>query len=103
VIYDRVRENFQKRHDMSPEATIDLSTNQTLSRTLLTSGLTLMVVLCLALLGGESLQGFSWALITGIVVGTYSSIYVAGTLSVQLGLKREHLVRDRSKKQAAVV
>lgn len=103
VIYDRVRENFQKRHTITPEASIDLSINQTLSRTLLTSGLTLLVVLCLALLGGESLQGFSWALITGIIVGTYSSIYVAGTLSVQLGLCRDDLIRTRIKKPSVMV
>ena len=103
VIYDRVRETFQKRINISSEESIDLSTNQTLSRTLLTSGLTLLVVLCLALLGGESLRGFSWSLITGIIVGTYSSIYVAGTLSVQLGLKRDHLVKKRVKKIEIIV
>lgn len=103
VIYDRVRETFQKRKDISSEESIDLSTNQTLSRTLLTSGLTLMVVMCLALLGGESLRGFSLSLITGIIIGTYSSIYVAGTLAVQLGLKREHLVKKRYIKPTAAV
>lgn len=103
VIYDRVRETFQKRRDIGPEESINISTNQTLSRTLLTSGLTLMVVLCLALLGGESLAGFSWSLIVGIVIGTYSSIYVAGTLAVQFGLKREHLVKKRYNKPVASV
>lgn len=103
VIYDRVRESFQRYRHMSSDDIIDLSTNQTLSRTLMTSGLTLAVVLCLALLGGESLLAFSWSLIVGILVGTYSSIYVAGTLAVQFGLKREHLVKKiRQRSEASV-
>ena len=68
------------------------SINQTLSRTIMTSVLTLMVVVALFFLGGSLLHGFSLALIIGIVVGTYSSIYVAGSLSIALGLTRQHLV-----------
>ena len=69
-----------------------MSINQTLSRTIMTSALTLIVVLALFFLGGSLLYGFSLALIIGIVVGTYSSIYVAGSLTLVLGLKRHHLM-----------
>jgi preprotein translocase subunit SecF len=71
---------------------VNASINQTLSRTIMTSGLTLVAVLALLIFGGEVLFGFSVALVIGIVVGTYSSIYVAGSLALKLGLQREHLL-----------
>jgi preprotein translocase subunit SecF len=77
VIFDRVRENFRKMRKSTPVEVINISTNQTLSRTIMTSVLTLLVVFALYFLGGSMLHGFSLALIIGIVVGTYSSIYVA--------------------------
>lgn len=92
VIFDRVRENFRKMRKATPVEIINLSTNQTLSRTIMTSVLTLLVVFALYFLGGSMLHGFSLALIIGIVVGTYSSIYVAGSLSLALGLNRQHLI-----------
>lgn len=92
VIFDRVRENFRKMRKAAPIDVINQSINQTLSRTIMTSVLTLMVVLALFFLGGSMLYGFSLALIIGIVVGTYSSIYVAGSLSLALGLTRQHLL-----------
>lgn len=92
VIFDRVRENFRKLRKASPVEVINQSINQTLSRTIMTSVVTLMVVLALFFLGGSMLYGFSLALIIGIVVGTYSSIYVAGSLSLALGLTRQHLL-----------
>lgn len=92
VIFDRVRENFRKLRKASPLEVINQSINQTLSRTIMTSVVTLMVVLALFFLGGSMLYGFSLALIIGIVVGTYSSIYVAGSLSLALGLTRQHLL-----------
>jgi len=92
VIFDRVRENFRKLRKASPVEVINQSTNQTLSRTIMTSALTLTVVLALFFLGGTMLYGFSLALIIGIVVGTYSSIYVAGSLALSLGLTRQHLM-----------
>jgi len=92
VIFDRVRENFRKLRKASPIEVINQSINQTLSRTIMTSVLTLMVVLALFFLGGSMLYGFSLALIIGIIVGTYSSIYVAGSLSLALGLTRQHLL-----------
>ncbi|MBV9575332.1 MAG: protein translocase subunit SecF [Gammaproteobacteria bacterium] len=92
VIFDRVRENFRKMRKAEALEVMNQSINQTLSRTIMTSVLTLMVVLALFFLGGSLLHGFSLALIIGIVVGTYSSIYVAGSLSISLGLTRQHLV-----------
>ena len=73
------------------------SINQTLSRTIMTSGLTLSVVIALFIFGGEVLRGFSLALIIGIIIGTYSSIYVAGALSVMMGLDRKHLLPASTK------
>lgn len=92
VIFDRVRENFRKLRKATPVDVINQSINQTLSRTIMTSVLTLMVVLALFFLGGSMLHGFSLAMIIGIIVGTYSSIYVAGSLSLSLGLTRQHLL-----------
>ena len=92
VIFDRVRENFRKLRKASPVDVMNQSINQTLSRTIMTSALTLIVVLALFFLGGSVLHGFALALIIGIVVGTYSSIYVAGSLSLSLGLTRQHLL-----------
>jgi len=92
VIFDRVRENFRKLRKATPVEVINQATNQTLSRTIMTSALTLTVVLALFFLGGTMLHGFALALIIGIVVGTYSSIYVAGSLSLALGLTRQNLL-----------
>ena len=91
VVFDRIRERFEHNQRSSPEAVLDQSINQTLSRTVMTSGTTLLVVLVLFALGGPALEGFSTALIVGIVIGTYSSIYVASALALDLGLKGEHL------------
>ncbi len=91
VVYDRVRENFRKVRKGLPLEIMDLSINQTLSRTIMTSGLTLLVVLSLLFFGGPMIHGFALAMTIGIVIGTYSSIYVAGSLAVALGLERKHL------------
>lgn len=92
VIFDRIRENFRKLRKGSTTEIVNLSINQTLSRTIMTSAMTLMVVLSLFFFGGPMLHGFALALIIGIVVGTYSSIYVAGALAVALGLSRVDLL-----------
>ncbi len=92
VVYDRVRENFRKHRKTSSMEVMNLSINQTLSRTIMTSSLTLLVVSALFIFGGEMLAGFSLALIIGIIIGTYSSIYVAGSLAVAMGLNRKHLL-----------
>jgi preprotein translocase subunit SecF len=72
--------------------------NQTLSRTIITSGATFIVVLVLLLVGGPVLKGFSAALVVGIIVGTYSSIYIASAIALDLGLKAEHLLPTAVKK-----
>ena len=92
VIFDRVRENFRKMRKADALDVMNQAINQTLSRTIMTSALTLTVVLALFFLGGSLLHGFSLALIIGIIVGTYSSIYVAGSLTLLLGLDRKHLI-----------
>lgn len=92
VIYDRVRENFRKMRKATVIEVMNRSVNDTLSRTIITSGLTLLVVVVLFFFGGPSIHEFSLALILGIIIGTYSSIYVAGVLAVALGLRRESLL-----------
>lgn len=92
VVYDRVRENFRKIRKSTPLEIMDLSINQTLSRTIMTSGLTFAVVIALFLYGGQSVHGFALALMIGIMVGTYSSIYVAGSLAIAFGLTRANLI-----------
>ena len=96
VVYDRVRENFRKMRTESPEEIFNISLNQTLTRTLMTSFATLLVVIALALVGGELIFGFAMALIVGIVVGTYSSIYVASNLVLVQKVSREDFIeRER--------
>jgi preprotein translocase subunit SecF len=99
VVFDRVKENFLKVRQGDAFDIMNLSLNQTLSRTIMTSFLTLLVVTSLLVYGGPSLFGFSFALFVGILVGTYSSIYVAGALSVALGLSRADLM-PKSKEEA---
>ncbi|STX51882.1 protein export protein SecF [Legionella busanensis] len=89
VVFDRVRENFVKIRRAEPLEIMNISINQTLSRTIMTSLLTLFVVVALFIYGGETIRSFSLALIIGIIVGTYSSIYVAGALAVGMGLDRK--------------
>ena len=92
VIYDRVRENFRKMRQAPVIEVVNNAINDTLSRTIMTSGLTLLVVLVLFFLGGPTIYTFSLALIIGVIVGTYSSIYVAGALAVSFGLDRKSLL-----------
>ncbi|HHH13876.1 MAG TPA: protein translocase subunit SecF [Thiolapillus brandeum] len=92
VVFDRIRENFRKIRKGTPEEVINTSINQTLSRTLITSLTTLVVLLALFFLGGEIIHNFSLALILGIVVGTYSSIYVASTAALMLGVSKADLM-----------
>ena len=97
VVYDRIRENFRKVRRGTPTEIVDLSINQTLSRTITTSGLTLLVVIALFIFGGETLRPFALALIVGIIIGTYSSIYIAGSFAVAFGLDRQHLLHSPKK------
>jgi preprotein translocase subunit SecF len=84
VVFDRIRENQGKYRKKTFEETINLSITETLSRTLITSGTTLLVVLTLFLLGGEIIHDFAFALLVGVLIGTYSSIYVASPMAVFL-------------------
>lgn len=92
VVFDRIKENFIKIRNSSTKDMVNLSINQTLSRTIMTSGLTSLVVIALLLKGGPTLFGFSLAFFIGIIIGTYSSIYIAGALSLSLGLSKFDLL-----------
>ena len=100
VIADRIRENVRSIRTMEIADIIDLSTNQTLGRTLMTSGTTLFVVLALLFLGGEMVRGFAIALTIGIVVGTYSSIYIAAAIALVMKINREDLLPPAREKEA---
>ncbi len=85
VIFDRIRERFKSMRKAEPAEVIDRAINETLARTIIVSGCALSSVIFLAVLGGETLRGFAVALAIGIVIGTYSSIYVAGAIALDLG------------------
>jgi preprotein translocase subunit SecF len=85
VIFDRIRERFRSMRKAEPAEVIDRAINETLARTIIVSGCALSSVIFLAVLGGETLRGFAVALAIGIVIGTYSSIYVAGAIALDLG------------------
>lgn len=97
VVFDRVRENFVKVRRVSSIEIMNISINQTLSRTIMTSVLTLFVVVALFVYGGETIHGFALALIIGIMIGTYSSIYVAGTLAIAMGLSSKDFISTKKK------
>ena len=92
VVFDRIRENFRTMRRGSPQQVMNASINQTLSRTVITSLTTLLVLFALFLFGGKIISGFSLALIIGVIVGTYSSIFVASTAVLALGISREDLM-----------
>ncbi len=92
VVFDRIRENFIKLRTGTPLEVMNISINQTLTRTLMTSFTTLLVVVALFLFGGELIHGFATALLIGIVVGTYSSIYVASSAAQALGVSKTDLM-----------
>jgi len=89
VVFDRVRENLRKFKTKPLVDVLNLSANETLSRTLMTSGTTLLALIALLVLGGDVIRGFVFAITWGIVVGTYSSIYVAKNVVLMLGVKRD--------------
>ncbi len=91
VVSDRIRENFRTQRELGPQDMIDLSLNQTLGRTIVTSLTTLLVLFALFIFGGEMIKGFSLALILGVLVGTYSSIYVVANMLMSLTLTQEDL------------
>ena len=92
VVSDRIRENFRKRRRADPVTVINISLNETLGRTLVTSLTTVFVLLALALFGGEMIFGFAVALLVGVAIGTYSSIYVASNVLLALGVNKEDLM-----------
>jgi preprotein translocase subunit SecF len=92
VVSDRIRENFRKLRRSDPVEVINISLTDTLGRTLVTSLTTLLVLLSLALFGGEMINGFAIALIVGVAIGTYSSIYVAANALLMLGVSKEDLM-----------
>lgn len=99
VIYDRIRENFRILRKTDALDVINVSLTQTLGRSIMTSGTTLLVLVCLFLFGGELLRGFSIALIVGILVGTYSSTYIAAHITAALDISKEDLM-PREKENA---
>lgn len=92
VVFDRIRENFRKLRKTSEVDMMNISINETLARTLITSFTTLLVLVALFLFGGEIIRSFSLALIIGVIVGTYSSIYVASSATLMLGVTRQDLM-----------
>ena len=92
VVYDRIRENFRHIRKGSTEEVVNTSINQTIARTLVTSLTTLLVLLALNFFGGEVIHSFSVALIVGVVIGTYSSIYVASNAILTMGVSKEDLL-----------
>ena len=93
VVADRIRENFRRLRTGTPEEMVNFSLNQTLSRTMITSLTTLLVLVSMLLVGGDSIRGFAIALTVGVVVGTYSSIYVASSMILYLKVTREDLMQ----------
>jgi preprotein translocase subunit SecF len=91
VVSDRMRENFRTERGLEPVEIVDKSINQTLSRTLITSLTTLLVLFSLYIFGGELIKGFSLALILGIFIGTYSSIYVVANMLLSMSITQEDL------------
>jgi len=92
VVSDRIRENFRKVRKSDPVEIINISLTETLGRTLVTSLTTLLVLAALAVFGGEIIHGFAIALIVGVAIGTYSSIYVAANVLLMMGITKEDLM-----------
>src|ERR1700750_2686066 len=96
IVFDRIRERARAARRLSIGQVIDESINQTLSRTLMTKLVTLLVVVALLIFGGETLHGFSAALVIGIIAGTYSSIYISAALALDFGLNTEDLLQRKA-------
>ena len=92
VVSDRIRENFRSERALSSIELLNLSLNQTLSRTIITSLTTLLVLFALFFFGGETVKGFSLGLIIGVIIGTYSSLYIVTSILIQLGLSQDDMV-----------
>jgi preprotein translocase subunit SecF len=103
VVFDRIRENFKKTRMTNVAAIMDNAKTATLSRTIITSGTTLIMVLAMLALGGEVLYGFALCLTIGIVVGTYSSVLVASPITMWLGVSREDFIKPVKPESGAMV
>jgi preprotein translocase subunit SecF len=103
VVFDRIRENFRKSRSTNIAGLMDNAKTATLSRTVITSGMTQLMVLAMLLFGGEVLYGFALALTIGIVVGTYSSVLVASPIVLWLGVKRDDFAKPPKTESGAVV
>jgi preprotein translocase subunit SecF len=103
VIFDRIRESFRKFRKMTTEQVIDHAITSTISRTMITHGSTLMMVLAMLFFGGPTLHYFALALAIGICFGIYSSVFVAAAIAMWLGVKREDLIKPVKKKDGAEV
>jgi preprotein translocase subunit SecF len=101
VVCDRIRENFRKVRKCEPEDIINISLTQTLNRTIITSLTTILVLLALFFVGGATIHGFATALLFGVVIGTYSSIYVASLVALTLGISKEDLMPTEIEKEGA--
>jgi len=101
VVFDRIRENFRRMRTGTVADVMNVSINQTLSRTIMTSGTTLLVVVSLFIFGGQVIHGFALALIVGILIGTVSSIYVASPLALWLGISRANLAVKKVTEEGA--
>ena len=88
VIYDRIRENLSKFHRIDINEISDISINETLSRTIITSATTLLALFSIFILGGEILKGFSFAMILGVIIGTYSSIFIASPVVIKMDSRK---------------
>jgi preprotein translocase subunit SecF len=95
IVFDRIRERARTSRKLTIAQVIDESINQTLSRTIMTKLVTLLVVVALLIFGGETLRGFSAALVIGIIAGTYSSIYISAALALDLGLRSDDLLERK--------
>lgn len=95
VVFDRIRENFRRMRKATPLEVVNASVNQTLARTLMTSGTTILTLLALFFLGGEVIHGFATALLIGVVIGTFSSIFVASVLALKLDVTSQDLFPPR--------
>lgn len=99
VVSDRIRENFRKVREGGPEEIINISLTQTMSRTIITSITTLLVLFALFFKGGALIHGFATALLFGVFIGTYSSVYVASSIALALGISKEDLIPEEIEKE----
>ncbi|MXP67589.1 protein translocase subunit SecF [Pantoea sp. Aalb] len=99
VVFDRIRENFRKINNSSSYEITNLSLNQTMSRTIITSLITLTMILILFIFGGSMLKSFSLTMLIGVIIGIFSSIYISSALALKLGMKREHMLIHQIEKE----